>query len=123
MPDLDQLSPLSEQHVYAHKWRKIISSGGWWRPHLPIIFSKSGLICNSCQVNLSFADVWQSSQLTDDVSHHQPHEAQSLKVLRLGSEDFIQAFQVLFDSCFHTPSRCRNLKKKKNQRENTFNVK
>lgn len=100
-----------------------ISSGGWWRLHLPIIFSKSRLICNSRQVNLSFVDVWQSSQFTDDVSHHQLHEAQSLKVLRLGSEDLIQAFQVLFDSCFHIPPRCRNLKKKKKERENTFNIK
>lgn len=67
------------------------------------------MISNGSQVNICFVDIGQSRQLSDDIVDHQLHEAQSLEVVSPRGKDFIQPFQVLFESSFHMAHGSCNL--------------
>lgn len=100
--------------VHTHSQSKIMSIkiGELLQLYLPVILNESCLVCNGCQVRLGFANVWQSSQLTDNIVKHQLHEAQRLEIVCPCTKDLIQAFQVLLESTFKVVKRSCNLRKK-----------
>lgn len=78
--------------------------------HAPVILDEGRARGDGAQVDVGLAQVGHGRQLPDDVVGHQPHEAQSLKVVGPRREDLVQTLQVPLEAPFGVSQRSRRLR-------------